>query len=51
MPIYTYKCPKCGKEYEKKLPYADKDKQKCDCGTPLKTVPSGCNFRITMQYG
>ena len=34
MPIYTYHCPRCSKEFEKQLPVKDyKEPQNCpECG-------------------
>ena len=48
MPIYVYKCPKCGKEWERRKPMAEMDDEKCPkCGEPAKRMPTCGSFRIT----
>ena len=32
MPIYTYKCIKCENRFEKIVPIAERDNQKCEKG-------------------
>ena len=45
MPIYEYKCTKCGKEFEVLQRSFDVDEAPCeDCGTPGKRFMSNTSF-------
>jgi len=41
MPLYEYKCKKCGHRFEKILKFSDKPIKKCpDCGGPVEQMLS-----------
>lgn len=48
MPIYVYKCSKCGEEIEMLVKSISNAASEivCDCGGTLERVPSGAGFKI-----
>ena len=46
MPIYEYKCPKCGAKFEKLISMSQRDNVKCEkCGNEVDRVYNGrCAF-------
>lgn len=46
MPIYDYKCPKCGHTFNKLISIDERDNVVCEsCGEKVERVYSGkCNF-------
>ena len=42
MPIYEYKCPKCGAKFEKLISMSQRDNVKCEkCGSEVDRVYNG----------
>jgi putative FmdB family regulatory protein len=46
MPLYDYKCPKCGKEFEDTAPIISRDTIKCDCGELAIRLITGGSFLL-----
>lgn len=44
MPMYEYKCARCGAEFEEILRITEKDEVACpECGAPAERQQSGCS--------
>lgn len=55
MPIYSYKCTKCGKEYDKMRPFSDSDSSDIcpNCGGEARRVftePGAVIYKGTGYY-
>ena len=47
MPLYEYRCPDCGLEFESRVPMKDRDKVACTrCGTTATKRISLSSFRM-----
>lgn len=47
MPIYEYKCQKCGNEFEAMQKFSDSPIRKCSsCGGPVKKLISHSSFHL-----
>ena len=53
MPLYSFRCPACGKRFEEILTVARKDEAVCpDCGRKAERVWNGkCNFGAKRSGG
>lgn len=53
MPLYSFRCPACGKRFEEILTVARKDEAVCpDCGRKAERVWNGkCNFGAKRSSG
>ena len=53
MPLYSFRCPACGKRFEEILTVARKDEAVCpDCGRKAERVWNGkCNFGAKRSVG
>lgn len=46
MPIFDYKCPKCGHENKDKLVKSSDKKVICECGADMVKIPSFPSFHL-----
>lgn len=47
MPIYEYRCDKCGDQFEHLQSFSDKPLKKCKkCGGRLRKLVSECSFQL-----
>ena len=47
MPIYEFKCPKCGNQFDKLQKYSDKPPQCAKCKAKTKRLISAASFNIS----
>ncbi len=46
MPLYDYKCPACGEEFEAMSSIERRDDMTCDCGKPAERLMTGGSFLL-----
>ena len=44
--IYSYRCDKCKKEFDKSVPMKDRNNVRCSCGEPVVKLPTKLLFQF-----